>query len=160
MSCNDCMSGACSRENAFKQRIEQILQALRCQYPSMYVEADFVRPQVVDVDQNEYIDAQPEVWVKLAESVPAFRIDKQERWFQAEIGIINQKNAFLVLPADLYTFAPDDHVIIGSDSFLVEEATIQMGVAKLKLNREKSRYAKPGRFSTVYRTVGIKARIL
>jgi hypothetical protein len=159
MACNACLTDAqCLREAAFRTRVQGVLAALACQYPSLMVRVDLWRPKVVSHD-TRFTDDEIEQWIRLDEQVLCMKLEQIERFYQADVGIINQKNEFILLPEG-YGLRPDDHVVIQNVGYLVAEATEQMGVCRLKVTREKSRFTVPGRFDTVYREMGIRARVL
>lgn len=149
---------SCSREEFFRQRLQAVLGVLACQYPSLLVQVDLWRPKVVS-DSDEYSDETTESWIRLGENVEAFILDQPERFFQADVGIINQTNRYLLLPEG-YGLRPDDHIIVQGQAWLVVESTEQMGVAKVKLDKTKQRFKRPGRFDPTLRELGVKAAIL
>ncbi len=150
------MDFAQTKQGAFRARLIQVLGAMADQYPECAVEVELWRPRILNEDG--YPDEQTEVWVRLGEDVPGFRVEQGERWFQEGIGVINQVHHLLILP-DGFGLRPDDHVVIEGDAWLIIEATEMCGVEKLKLDRVKSRFARPARAEPVYREVGMKARI-
>lgn len=159
MSCGCTNSEpGCAREAIFKSRVQTVLGALACQFPSLFIRVDFWRPRVVEITDG-YADSDVEKWVRLAESVEAFVLEQPERFFQSEVGIINQTNRFLIIPEGL-GLRPDDHVIVQGEAWLIVEAVEQAGVAKVKLDRTKNRFVRPGRFDPTYRQIGVKVAIL
>lgn len=160
MPCNSCPEDAvsCSREAFFKERIQAILSILACQYPSLFIKADLWRPKVVSTT-GDFSDEDPEVWIRLGEQVDAFMLVQQERFFQADVGIINQTNRYLLI-AEGYGLHPDDHVIVRGEAWLISEVTDQMGISKLRLDKTKERFKRPGRSVPTYREIGMKAAIL
>lgn len=161
MSSNNNYDIARTRDDIFRQQIQDKLKALHAQFPSLSLHIDAWRPYITTVDTDEYADEQTEVWVRLGERIPAFLQEVNERWFQPEMGVLNQRVSYLLLH-QLYGFRPDDHVIVNGRAYLVVEAVEQMGVSKLKIDRIKQRFEPnniPGRFAPINRLLYIGACI-
>lgn len=158
MSCNTCPAESCGREAAFKERLRSLLAAMGCQYPSLFITADFWRPKVIS-NTDTFADEDRESWIRLDERVAVFKLEQADRFYQDGIGIVNRINQFLLLPSGM-DLQPDDHVLIAGEAWLIIEVTEQMGVCKLKIDRPKSRFIRPGRFDPTYREIGIKGVIL
>ena len=147
-----------SQEAIFRGRVLEILGALALQWPSLSVTVDFWRLGVVS-QSDDYSDKQKEVWVRIAENVPAFFVSTVERWYQKEEGIIRMNADWLIIPA-LYNMEPSDHVIINGEPWMVTDSAEQAGIGKLKIDRPKSRFKAPARTAPTYRQLTIKAKIV
>lgn len=161
MSSNANYDIAVTRDAIFRQRVQDVLLALQAQFPSLAIVIDAWRPYVVSEDTGAFGDEQDETWVRLGEGIDAFLLEKNERWFQAEVGVINQRVSYLLLP-QLYGLRADDHVIVNGLAYLIIESVEQMGISKLKIDRTKQRFQPqniPGRFAPTYRMLEIKASI-
>lgn len=147
-----------SREDVFKVRVRQVLGAMAAQYPSLLCKAQFVRPLVL-LDGNEFPgDKGTEKWASIAEDVEAYNIEKEERWYEASVGVIRSRINYLLIPIG-YDVHVNDEVLLNGETWLVVEAPQALGVQKLKLDKTKSRFNKPGRFDPRYRIFGSKAAI-
>jgi len=120
------------------------------------VTVDVWRPKVVSL--AEFADEGKEVWIRLEENVPAFFLEDMDRWFDKEVGIILQDNHNLLLPDGL-DIHPDDHVILNGESWMVVGSADQAGIAKVKIDKPKSRFRMPARTAPTYREVGVKVKI-
>lgn len=147
-----------SKEFAFRGRVLEILDALALQWPSLSVRVDMWRISVVN-PTTDYSDKQVQVWVRLAENVPAFFVTTAERWYQKEEGVIHMNVEWIITP-DLYDMEPDDVVILNGSSWMVVEAAEQAGISKLKIDHVKSRFIAPPRTDPTYRQMTMKARIV
>lgn len=152
------MSNPYTKEDVFKERVLEILDALALQYPSLSVHVDLVRPAVVSMTNADYPDVIVEKWVKLAEHVPAFYLETLEKWFQQDVGIVRQNTSYVILPAG-YDLEPDDHIILNGEPWMVIRAAEQMGVSKVQVDRPKSRYKGVPKTEPTYRQTSMKARI-
>jgi hypothetical protein len=162
-TCCEVVSGACSREEAFRIRLRSVLAILGCQYPELFQNIDFWRPAIVgpefdDCGNEKFRDEIREKWVRLGESVAAFVYEKIERFYQADVGIVRMKIKWVLIPADMGIRA-GDHVIISGMAYMVVDATTQSGVAKLQVDYAKSRFVRPARSDNTYRQLEIKAAI-
>jgi hypothetical protein len=146
-----------SQEEAFRERVYEILGALALQWPSLSVRVDLWRQGVVS-QADGYSDTQVEVWIRLAENVPAFRVSTVDRWYQKEEGVIYMNQDWLILPAH-YTLEPTDNVIVDGIAWMVIDSAEQAGVSKVKIDLAKSRFKMPARTLPTYRQMGMKARI-
>jgi len=151
-----CATGP--QEDAFRARVYEILGALALQWPSLSVRVDLWRQGVVS-QTNDYSDAQTEVWIRLAENVPAFRVSTVDRWYQKEEGVIYMNQDWLILPAQ-YTLEPTDNVIIEGLAWMVINSAEQAGVSKVRIDLAKSRFVMPPRTDPTYRQVTTKCRIV
>lgn len=147
-----------SKEAAFRDRVLEILDALAVQWPSLSVHVDLWRIGVVN-PTTDYSDKQVQVWVRLAEEVPAFFVTTAERWYQADVGVIRMQVNWIITPA-LYSLEADDVVILNGEAWMVVEAAEQAGISKLKIDHVKSRFIAPPRTDPTYRQMGMKARII
>ena len=147
-----------SKEAIFQTRILEILNALALQYPSLSITIDLWRLTTVTQTNSQYSDDLIERWVRIAENVPAFFISTAERWYQKEEGIICMNTNWVILPA--YDTEPNDHIIMDGESWMVIETAEQMGIAKLKVDKPKSRFVMPPRTDPTFRQTTIKARIV
>ena len=147
-----------SQEEAFRERVYEILGALAEQWPSLSVRVDLWRQGVVS-QTDGYSDAQVEVWIRLAENVPAFRVSTVDRWYQKEEGVIYMNQDWVIIPAR-YTLEPTDNVIIDGVAWMVIDSAEQAGVSKVKIDLEKSRFQMPPRTDPTYRQMTMKARIV
>lgn len=146
-----------SREAAVHTRLLQVLEALASQMPSTIVAVDLWRPTTVN--NGGYADDRTEVWVRLSENVTAYQIEKADHWIQTPEGTVRKpKGTFLVLSGE-YGVLADDHVVISGTAYLVSEEEVQAGIQKLTLDKQASRFIPPVRGATVYRQIGMKARI-
>lgn len=155
MSC-----GCGAREAAFRLRLQQVLRALGCQFPSLFQKADFWRKMVVSVDPNVYADDQVEHWVRLDEKVSVCFYEKKERFYQAEVGVINERIKYVFTVENLGLVA-GDHTIIAGISYMIVEIEQQAGIVLLKVSPEKSNFVLPARNMNssyrTYRIMGMKA---
>jgi hypothetical protein len=149
---------ACSREDAIKTRIQCALARMGASYPGSQVEVDLWRPMVVSINPLASADEQVEQWVKLADAEVAFLIERPERFFQSNVGIVNQKKIYLALYTD-HGLRPDDHAVFNGQSSLIYEVTTQMGITWVTLDPVKTRFRQLPRGSTMFRQFGIKAKI-
>ncbi len=145
-----------SREEAFNERVLEMLDAMSEQYPSLSAHVDLWRPAVVN--RIGYLDQQTEVWIRLDEAVPAFFVETMERWYDKEVGIVKENFNYIVLPSG-YELEPDDHVLIDGTPWMVIQSAEQAGIAKIKVDKLKSRFIMPARYTPTYRQLGMKARI-
>ena len=152
------MSNKTSREAVFQARIMEVLGALTKQWPSLSVRIDLWRPAVVSRLATEFGDESTEVWVRLDENVPAFYVQSQERWFEKEVGVIRQMVNSVILPGGIGVRV-GDHVFMNGTSWMVVDCADQAGIAKLKIDEQKSRWVPQSRLDPVYRQQGIRARI-
>lgn len=146
-----------TREAVFAKRLKFLIRRMGVLYPGLTTTTDAWRHMIIG-DNGGYADEMPTAWVRLGEGIKVFILDQKERWWQDEVGVVNQVNNFLLLPAG-YGFKPDDILILSGVAWVVTEATEQMGVAKLKVSREQANFNNPGRFAPVYRIVGVGASI-
>lgn len=147
-----------SQEEAFRERVYEILGALAEQWPSLSVRVDLWRQGVVS-QTDGYSDTQVEVWIRLAENVPAFRVSTVDRWYQKEEGVLYMNQDWVILPAH-YTLEPTDNVIIEGIAWMVIDSAEQAGVSKVKIDLAKSRFKMPPRTAPTYRQIGMKAKII
>lgn len=157
-SCCGSAGGDCSREALFKIRVQQILRCLTGQFPALFVAADFWRQMVVSYDEDAYADAQTQRWVRLDEQVSVFFFEAKERFYQAEVGIINQRTKYVLAVQSLGLVA-GDHVIIQGTSYFIAEIEQLADICKLKLAQEKSNFVMPGRNVATYRILGMRVRL-
>ena len=164
MSCS-CggITEACTREGAFRGRVQEILRALACQYPSLFFRADFWRIAVVTpifdgCGEEDFNDQDREVWVRLGEGVNIFTYETRVRFWQAAEGIIWQQIRWMMAPEGL-GLEPGDHVVFNGQSFMISDMTSMMGVTKMKIESAKSRFIMPGRDIPTYRQLQVKAAI-
>lgn len=157
-SCCGDAGGDCSRESLFKARVQQILRCLQGQFPSIFIKADFWRQTVVSYDGSIYSDDQTQQWVRLDEQVGAFFFEAKERFYQAEVGIINQRTKYLLVDQNLGLVA-GDHVIVFGTSYFIDEIEQLSTIAKLKLAQEKSNFVMPGRDVATYRIMTMRVRV-
>jgi len=146
-----------TRQADFRDRLLEVLGAMEEMMPEMSVTVDLWRPDVVD--HSGYADEQKEVWVRLGENIPGFRIQTSDRWYEEGVGIIRKNWDWLLLPDDLGV-KTDDHVIIEGEVFMISESAEMGGVFKGKIDSQKSRFVPPTRTTPVYRQLGMKARIV
>lgn len=146
-----------SKEAAFNARILEILEGMALQYPSLSVLIDIWRPCVVN--KSGYADTQTEVWVRLAENVPAFHVNTFERWYEKEVGVLISPVAYVILP-DVFNIEPEDHIILKGVPHMVITTAEQAGVSKIKIEKQKSRFVHPPRSAPTYRQMTIKARLI
>jgi hypothetical protein len=153
--CNS--SEECTRENLFQQRIISVLENLSCLYPTLSVHADFLR--ITAISQTGFPDDAQEIYVRLAEGVSCFLLQKKERWFDTEVGIIHADVSYLVMPQSLEIHA-NDHAIFKGESWLITEVGSQAGMSLLKIDNRKSRLKIKSRMLTTYRQLDLRANIL
>lgn len=149
----------CSKEEVFADRMQEILASMAEQWPSLSVMVDLWRPCVVSQSEDQFSDDATEVFVRLAEQIPAFFVETSERWFDKELGIIRQNTNHVIIPSGL-GIRVDDHVMLNGVPWLITQAAEQAGVAKLTMDKLKSRFVAPARFATVYRQFQAKACIV
>lgn len=145
-----------SKEEVFKGRILEVLAGMALQYPSLSVLIDIWRPAVVN--RTGYADTQTEVWVRVAESVPAFYVKTFDRWYEKEVGVLTSPASFVILP-DTFNIVPEDHIILNGEACMVITTAEQAGISKVKIDKQKSRFVHPARSAPVYRQIGMKARL-
>jgi len=148
----------CSREDIFKERVQFILKRMEQQFPSLFFRADFWRQQTLDAGEDTYPDRNPMVWVRLSENIPVFVFEKNERFFQADIGVVNYRAKYMIVPEYLDLLAGDHATFFGGSYFISERAS-QGGVAKLKIEEQKSNFKAPSRTLPVQRILGVKVSI-
>jgi hypothetical protein len=147
-----------SKEAIFRARVLEILGALALQWPSLSVTVDLWRPMVISHTADEYSDATVERWIRLGESVPAFFVESQERWFEKDVGIIRENQNWVIIPGG-YELEPDDHIILKGRPWMVIKAAEQAGISKIQVDLQKSRFVAPARTEAVNRLLGIKVLI-
>jgi len=153
-----------SRQAAMHARLAQVLGALIEQMPDNVKFIDLWRPAVVD--HSGFADDQTEVWVRMAENVFAFKMEKAEHWVHTPAGkVMKPKGTYLIL-ADDYGLMPDDHVILDGIPYIIDEEEANSSIQKLTLDKQGSRFVQPTRTdvdgvpaSLTYRQIGMKARI-
>lgn len=163
MSCCEVPGANCSREAMFRLRLRSVLMAIGCQYPALFPTVDAWRYTVVspfiDACGNEgFPDQDKQVWVRLGEEIPAFVFDKEEKFYQADVGLIRMIVKWVLLP-DGYDIRIDDHIVINGFAYIVVEVLSVMGVTKLKVDLAKSRFQAPARDVPTYRQFEFKAAI-
>jgi hypothetical protein len=146
-----------SKEFVLRGRVTEVLNALATLWPELSVTVDFWRLAVIS-QSDDYSDQQTERWIRIAESVPAFFLSTVERWYQKEEGVIRTHVNWLITK-QLYGIEPSDHIILNGEGWMVTEATEQSGVAKMRIDRVKSRFVMPARTAAVNRQLTIKANI-
>lgn len=146
-----------TRHAAFRDRLLEVIEALEEMMPEMTVTVELWKPDVVD--HSGYADEQTEVWVRLDENVPGFQFQTSDRWFDSALGIIRQNNDWLIVP-DNFGTETDVHAIINGTVYLICEYTEMGGIAKCKLDADKSRFVRPARTDPTYRQLGMKALIV
>ena len=156
--CDDPVEISCTRETAFKDRLAEVLECAAGIFPSLFVTVDLWRPFSKRAG-DDYPDERVEAWMRLAENVDAFNFEKQDKFYQANVGLIRQKVNQMLL-TDIYDLQPDDHIILQGQSFVVIDTTSQAGVQKLTIDAPKSRFKVPSRSSPTYRGITMRARIL
>lgn len=142
---------------AMRERLLEVLAAMKDIMPGMAVEVEIWRPDVLN--HSGYADEQVEIWVRLDENVPGFRFQTSDRWFELGVGIIRQNWDWLILPDDL-GIKTDDHVIIKGEVFMISASEEQGGVFRCKLNSQMPRFIRPPRSAPTYRQMGMKANIV
>jgi len=158
MSCCPATMGDCSRENLFRARVLQVLSCLQGDYPTLFTKADFWRRTPVANDPDQYADETPQVWVRLGEEIPVFFFEMRERFYQADIGIINQRSKYLLIPNGMGLVA-GDHAIVHGESYFIFEHETQAGIERLKIQQEKSQFIMPGRSVPTYREFSMRVRL-
>lgn len=158
MSCCDVAGGDCSRESLFRTRVQQVLQCLVGQFPTLFVKANFWRQQVVSTDSNKYADEQAMVWVRLWDMQTVFMIDVRERFYQADVGIINERVRY-ILCDDILRIVSGDHIVVHGESYKVTENEAVGGIAKLKIEQQKSDFVAPARNLPTYRIFGMRGSV-
>lgn len=157
MPCDICNLD-CTRSNTFVERMQEIMRSMRCDFPDMFIYVDFWRLEVVSPPISGFSDDGIEVQVRLWEHILAFMYETTDRWYEKEEGIIRQDQNWLLIPDDLDIRANDHVIINGLPHFVLEEVT-QNGISKLKIDLQKSRWVKPVRGDTTYRSLGVGAFI-
>ena len=154
------MSVAITRDQLFRERVQQILGTMQAQYPTLFVQVELYRLNVVSFPANESIDDQPEVFIRLDQgpNVTAFNYQTMDRWYQADVGLVQMKVNNLIVPGE-YDLQPDDHVIIGGIAYMVVDAQNIMGVCKAKIDLPKARWVKQPRGTPTYRQFLVQAYI-
>lgn len=151
-----------AKEEAFGARVYEILGGLAEQYPSLSVTVDLWRPTIVSQMASEYSDDKAEVWVRLDEAVPAFFIETMERWYEVGVGLVRENYNYVILPGD-YNLEPDDHIIMENTAWMVVASADQAGIAKLRVDKTKSRFKNPPRLisraTQTYRQCTLRALI-
>jgi len=147
-----------TKETAYSARVFEVLEAMALQFPSISVTMEIWRPASVNKGGDLYADQQVEVWVRLGEDVPAFYIEKLERWFDSVLGIVHQDAHRVILPEG-YDLRGDDHIILHGDAWLITQSAEQAGVAQLMIDKAKSRFVRPPRTDPTYRQMTMRARI-
>jgi hypothetical protein len=150
------MSTLSVTEQAIRDRLLDVLKTMALLMPSLSVTIEVWRPKVVSV--SEFADEGKEVWIRLAENVPAFYLEDMNRWFDKEIGIVLQNDHKLLIP-DGCDVRPDDHVIVNGEAWMVVGSVEQAGISQLKIDKAKSRFRVLARELPIYRELGIKVRI-
>lgn len=145
-----------SKESLMRARLLNVLEVSALQFPSMSVTIELWRPKVVS--PGEFADEAHEVWIRLDENVPAFCVDKMSRWFDAIVGVTEQKSTSIVMPGG-HVLAVDDHVILRGEPWIVTGIEDIGGICTAKIDKQKSRFRTPGRNISIYREIGLKARI-
>lgn len=156
MSCCEVEPG-CSRAEAFKERLAEVLECAAGEFPDLFVTLDAWRPMLLK-QTDDYPDERTEVWVRLGESVDAFNIEKYDKLYQAEIGLIRQKVNQLIL-VDTYNLVPDDHVVINGKAFVIVDEAKKLGMQRATIDASKSRFKIPRRSAPTYRNLQVKAKI-
>lgn len=141
----------------FSQRVRQILGTMAILRPQIMVLVDLYRPAVVDT--SDYPDDQSEVFVRLAEDITAYKLVKEDKFYQAEVGLILTRIDFLILPAG-FGIEPDDHAVISGVPYLITDSWEEMGVCKAIISQPKNRFIRAGRGTPTYRQTGIGAFIV
>lgn len=151
-------AGPYSRETLFRIRAQQVLGALGVQYPSLFVTGDFWRQLVLDIDPEVYSDTQLMKWTRLAEQEPIFFFAKNERFYQIDIGVINQVQRYIMCPSEL-GIVEGDHAVVNGESYRVVERQEAAGICKLMVDLAKSNWVNPGRDVPTYRLIGMRGVI-
>ncbi len=148
-----------SRELLFTRRVQTMLGALAVQYPTLFVTVDIWRLMVTNSGNGQYIDTETEMQIRLAEGVPAFNYVKEDKLYQAEVGLIRTRVNCLILPSG-YDLEPDDHVIIHGRPYIIINARETMGVCCCTIDNPKNRFMVPARNAPTNRIIGMKCNIL
>ncbi len=158
-------SYADSRQGAMHWRLAQVLGDMIEQMPKNVKQVDLWRPMVVD--HNGFADDLSEVWVRLAEDVYSFKMEREEHWILTTVGKVMKPKGTYLLLADDYEIKPDDHVIMDGQAYIVDQIETNGGLQKLTLDKQGSRYTPLARSeglgglpaTQTYRVLGMKARI-
>lgn len=125
--------------------------------PAMMVNVDLYRLAVVN-NPSGYPDKAQEVLVRLAEQIQGFNLEKEDKLYQENVGLIRTRIHWLIIPAG-FGIEPDDQVVINNVPYMITDAKEEMGVCRCTLDQPKSRWTRPARGGTTYRQVGIGANI-
>jgi hypothetical protein len=149
-----------TKEQMFRERVQNLLGSLQGQYPTLFVPVELYRLNVVSFNPTEAIDDMPEVFIRLdpGPGTIGFNYQTMDRWYQADVGLIQQKVNNLIVSGD-YDLQPDDHVIIQGVAYMVVDAQNILGVCKAKIDLPKARWNKQPRGTPTYRQIGIQAYI-
>jgi hypothetical protein len=146
-------------------RLAQVLGDLVEQMPDNVKAVDLWRATVVN--RGGFADDQTEVWVRMAENVYAFKMEKAEHWILTTAGKMMKPKGTYLLLADDYGLKPDDHIIMDGIPYIIDEEEANSGMQKLTLDKQGSRFVAPTRTtglgglaaSLTYRELGMKARV-
>jgi len=164
MSCCEVPGAGCSREAVFRARLRSVLVVLGCQYPSLFPEIDawrneVVSPNVDDCGNPGFPDDDVPVWIRLGENIPAFVFDKEEKFYQADVGLVRMIVKWVIMPEG-FDIRTGDHLIISGFAYMVTDVISSMGVTRLKVDKPKSIFVTPPRTAPTYRQLHIKAAIV
>ena len=83
--------------DVFAQRVRQILGTLAIIKPSLMVSCDLYRLSVVN--NTGFSDENTQVLVHLAEGITGFNLEKEDKLFQENVGLIRTRVNWLIIPA-------------------------------------------------------------
>ncbi len=140
------------RQDTFSLRVRQLLTAMAQQYPVLGVKVDIYRLAVVNA--TGYPDDDKEVFIRLAEDIQGFNLEHEDKFYQAEVGLVRTRVNWLILPSG-FNLEPDDHVVFNGLPYLITEGKEMMGVCRCTLSQPKNRFKRQGRFDPTYRQVNV-----
>jgi hypothetical protein len=145
-----------TKEAQITSRFSNLIRQLSRLYPSVAKTVDLWRP--MEMSTGPFSGQSITVWTRLEEGINAVHIEKEERFYQAQEGIIWQRVNWLFLP-DAYGIGPNDHIVLDGEGWLVIDNVTQQGWAKLTIDKPKSRFRNPAAGSPTYRMSQMKAKI-
>lgn len=145
-----------TKEAKIASKFENLIKQLKRLYPSVAKTVDAWRP--VEMTTGQFGGQSVTVWVRLEDCINAVHIEKQDRWFDAQEGIIHQRINYLFLP-DAYGLMPNDHIVLDGEGWLVVDNVTQQGWARLTIDKPKSRFKNPVAGAPTNRIMQMKARI-
>lgn len=157
-ACCEHVAHSCTQD-ALGQKLKQALCKLQASIPDRFVRVEIWRLMVLQ-EGSEFGDERVEAWVRIAENVSAALFERRERWFQQEVGLLEQTDTRLLIPQWYSVEVADEILLPHSEALYVTRRMNEGGVVRLSGDKAKARFVRPNRTDRTYRIAAAGARII